>query len=45
MAERVEKRELAKQDVKEDTKVVETERDIQQNRIQQLKERKLKQLK
>ena len=45
MSERDQKREVLKQDFKEDRKIVETEREVQQNRIRQLQERKLQQLK
>jgi hypothetical protein len=38
-------REQLRQDMKEDKAFAETERDVQQNRIQRLKEKKLQQLK
>ena len=45
MSEREQKKDMLKQDFKEDRKIVETEREVQQNRIRQLQERKLQQLK
>ena len=44
-SEREQKKDMLKQDFKEDRKIVETEREVQQNRIRQLQERKLQQLK